>query len=333
MTATAAGPPDVTSPVPREVWRHALSADPLALVTQTPGWLDAILDTGDYLDAGRWYRWPDGRQLILPMVRPRCAPPGGEGGLAWPREWGIGGVVAPGQPVTEAQARAVFADLGRRRGGPVLLRPSPLTDAVWRSAAPAAARVTPRVTYVVDLAGGFDAVWRERFSGRVRRHVRKAERSDLTVVRGNTPALLDDFDRLYRLSVRRWADQEGTDHATALRHADRTNPRRNFAAVARHLAEDCVIRMAYLGGEPVAGIVTLWHGRHAKYWRGAMDKPAAAATCAPTLLQSLAIREACERGCLLYHMGDSRAGDPVSRFKLGFGAAAHHGAAYALGPL
>ncbi|AUG78273.1 hypothetical protein CFP65_3480 [Kitasatospora sp. MMS16-BH015] len=322
----AAGPQPLVEPLPREVWRRALAEDPLALVTQTPGWLDAILDTGEYREAGRWYRWADGRELALPMVRPAD---GRGGALGWPKEWGIGGVVAPGRPVTAAEARAVFADLGRL-DGPAVLRPSPLTDGVWRAAAPAGAGLTPRVTYIVDLTGGFDTVWRERFAGRVRTQVRKAEWAGLSVVRGNDPRLLADFDHLYRLSVRRWADQEGTDHATALALADRTNPYRNFAAVAHRLGAGCELWLAYLAGEPVAGLVTLLHGRHAKYWRGAMDKPAAAATGAPTLLQALALRAACERGCQWYHMGDSRAGDAVSRFKLGFGATAHPGAIYAL---
>lgn len=321
----------VTSPVPRDVWLRALERDPHALVTQTPGWLAAIRETEPYLDVSRWYRWPGGRELILPLVRRRWTPAARGPELGWPAGWGSGGVVAPGGKVTAAEAAVVFADLERRPQGRAHLYPDPPADGVWRAAAPASARLTPRLTYTLPLDGGLGTVWRDRLGGAARGAVRRAGRAGLTVERGNSPALLDDFDLLYRTSVDRWARQCGADPVQARRRAELTEPRRKFAAVAGNLGDGCVIWLAYHEGAPVAGTITLWHGTHAEYWRGAMDKPAAAATSAPTLLQYLAIEEACARGCRSYHMGDSRHGDPTGRFKRSFGAVPHHGAGYWIG--
>ncbi|MFJ9378721.1 GNAT family N-acetyltransferase [Streptomyces sp. NPDC101455] len=321
----------VSSPVARDIWLDAVAADPEALVTQTPGWFDAMAEAHPYQDASRCYQWESGRRLILPAVRRRWTTPSRSAELAWPTDWGIGGVLAPGGPVTAMEATAVFEDLGRRPDAIAYLRPAPRADPVWRATAPDSVRLHPRTTHVLDLTGGFDTVWQQRFTGRARTALRKAERSGLTVERGNNTRLLNDFRQLYELSVRRWADQSGIDHQRAVRRAELTDPRRNFAAVARNLGTDCVLWLAYLAGAPVAGAITLWHGPHAKYWRGAMDK-SAAATSGPTLLQVLAIREACERGCHSYHMGDSRPGDSVARFKEMFGARPHQGAGYWIGP-
>ncbi|WP_461029437.1 GNAT family N-acetyltransferase, partial [Streptomyces sparsus] len=317
----------VLSPVPRDLWQRALDADPDALVTQTPGWLDAMCAAGPYRDAGRYYEWGNGRRLVLPMVRRRLTTAARGDELAWPLDWGIGGVVAPGGPVTDREAAAVYADLTRRPGSTAYLRPNPLVDEVWRRTAPAGARPYPRITQILDLSGGRDVVWRDRFSGSARSAVRRAEKFGLTVERGTGDRLIGDFDHLYRLSVDRWARQENTPLWRARRRARRKDPRRKFAAVVRNLA-DCQVWVAYRDGVPVAGTITMRHGRHAKYWRGAMDKPLAGPTGASTWLLFLAIEEACALGCRYFHMGDSRPDTPVTRFKQRLGARVHHTAGY-----
>lgn len=323
MTAALLTAVRVTSPVPRDLWHAALADDPDALATQTPGWLDAICAVRPYRDASRLYTWPDGRRLVLPLVRSRLATADRGKELGWPLDWGIGGPVAPGGPVTAEEAATVFADLGRRPGAVAYLRPSPLTHQVWRETAPAHARRHPRSTQIADLSGGYGTVWRERFTSNTRRNVRKAERAGISVEVGNGPQLVREFDRLYRMSVDRWAAQEDAFRLGARWRMWRKDPRRKFAAVARHLGDACQIWLARRQGRAVAGIITLRQGEHAKYWRGAMDKGPAAATGAPTLLQALAIEAACAQGCRYYHMGDSRPDTPVTRFKHRMGGRLH----------
>jgi lipid II:glycine glycyltransferase (peptidoglycan interpeptide bridge formation enzyme) len=57
----------------------------------------------------------------------------------------------------------------------------------------------------------------------------------------------------------------------------------------------------------------------ATYWRGAMDKEAAAGTAANELLHRQAIELACQRGCLHYDMQRSPSSG-VARFKSKLGA-------------
>ena len=43
------------SPAPRNVWRRVLDTDPNVLATQTSQWTDAMVDSGGWVDASRWY--------------------------------------------------------------------------------------------------------------------------------------------------------------------------------------------------------------------------------------------------------------------------------------
>src|SRR5467141_2036671 len=82
----------VVSPAPRDVWRAALSADPGALLSHTPEWIDMICAVDGWTDASRLYVWPSGRHVVLPMVAKRiCSLNMMAESL--PQGWGFGGLV------------------------------------------------------------------------------------------------------------------------------------------------------------------------------------------------------------------------------------------------
>ena len=81
------------------------------------------------------------------------------------------------------------------------------------------------------------------------------------------------------------------------------------------------ISVARLGGVPIAAIVVLT-GRQAHYTRGAMDEELAGPTCANYLLHSMAIKDACDRGCTHYHLGETGNSASLAQFKSRFGAVA-----------
>ena len=312
------------SSAPGRIWREALDTDPNALVTQTPGWLEAVTAGGEWLDASHLYEWEDGTRVVLPMVRRATAP---AETASWPPDWGVGGPLCPDGPPTLRQAAEVFDHLTRHPGHTVYLRPNPLTPQPWTQAAPAGARRNHRVTHIVDLRtehGG----WERRVHPAARRGMRKAERCGLEVTRGNSPAEIAVFYGLYRQSMTRWAAQDGKPADEVRQRIEGRDPERKLLAVARALGSACSVWTAWWRGEPAASVILLRHGRHAKYWRGAMDKALAAPTRANLLLHQLALADAALSGCAHYHMGDSRPGTGVARFKESLGAVPHPSPGY-----
>ncbi|MFE7582406.1 GNAT family N-acetyltransferase [Streptomyces gardneri] len=317
---TGAGPVRVTTPAPREEWWRLAEEDPATLVTQTPTWLDSLCATGPFEDASRLYVFEGGRRLLVPLARRRGLPAWLTAEESWPSGWGIGGpLAAPGVP-DEEEAAVVLRDLARRPALRVGVRFGPAAGPVWPAAVPPAFATEALTTYVLDLSGGFDEVWAHRFHGRVRRDVRKAERSTVEVEADRGGRLVGEFYGLYETSMVRWAGQQHEPRAFARLRQSRAFPRRYLEEVADRFGASCAVYLARVDGEPAAGVVVLSYGGRAKYWRGAMDRDLAHPVRANFLLQRLAIEDACTEGRTAYVMGDSRPGSPLAHFKEGFGA-------------
>lgn len=322
--------------VTRDVWREVLAADPDAVATQTPEWMDSLATRG-YTDASRLYLLSDGRRLVLPLAARRRA------GVtlseeSWPYGWGYGGALVEGGDLTVDDARVVLDDL---RARPAVLRamvPIPLRGRVWDEAAgPDVARV-PYTSQVVDLAVGWEQLWEKGFKRQARNSVRKAEkfaldvrREDGTTASGPDGRGLAVFRDLYAQSVDRWAADRGQPLPLARRLAARRDRPGQVAAAAAALGAQCVVWSVLRDGEPVAVNVVLQPGAggatgdgaggHAIGWMCAMDTTGLAReTLATYLLHSLAIRDACEHGVRWFHMGESDAGSGPEHFKRYFGA-------------
>lgn len=309
----------VTSPAPRDLWQAMADADEHALVTQTPAWVDALCAAWPFEDASRLYRFDTGLRVVMPMVRRRGWPARRIAEESWPR-WGLGGaVVADGVPEPR-QARLVFRDLARRPALRVSVRFGPEAADAWHAAVPADFTTRECPTQVLDLRGGFGAVWDHRFHTRVRRAVVRAEKSAVEVEVDRTGRLIPAFQRLYEESIERWARQQNEPLAFARWRRGREEPWRAAEAVAKRFGTDCAVWLATCDGRPAAAIVVLRHGAHAKYWQGAMDRDLAHPVRANHLLHKLAIEDACAAGCRTYHMGDSRPGSSLAEFKESFGA-------------
>jgi len=314
----------VTSPAPREVWRAALAADPHAVATQSPEWLDCLCARTGQVDASRLYELPDGRRLVLPMAGRQVA------GVrvaeeSFPYGWGYGGVLVDGPgPLTEDDCRLVLADLARRpvvRAGVV---PLSLADGPWSAAAPPGAVRVPYRAQVVDLAPGYEHLWNKVFKRQVRNSVRKAERFDLDVrrERGDDPGGVGvrAFGQLYGQSVARWAEQRGQPSWVARRVAASQDRPGQVAAVAAALGGRCVVWSAHHEGRPVAVNVVLQHGEHAIGWLAAMDDALARETLATYLLHCRSFEAAAAEGVRWFHLGESDPGSAPERYKANFGA-------------
>jgi lipid II:glycine glycyltransferase (peptidoglycan interpeptide bridge formation enzyme) len=302
----------VTTPADRGVWKEVLAADPHALVTQTPAWLDCLCEVGGYADASRLYELADGRRLIVPLARKRTRQ------ASLPASWGFGGPIVEGALRPE-DAELVLADLAGSGALRTSLRPNPRHAPVWAAVRRKGVVSVPRRAHLLDLEGGFERVWNERFTDHARRAVRKAERSGLTVECDTTGRLVPVYYGLYEQSLERWSQTLHEPLWLARLRAQRRDPQRKLEALALALGASARVWVASLDGRPAAAILVL-QGTNAHYTRGAMDRELAAPTRANHLLHRLAIEDACNAGCLAYHMGESGTSSGLARFKEGFGA-------------
>ncbi|MFJ8082503.1 GNAT family N-acetyltransferase [Streptomyces sp. NPDC096205] len=307
----------ITTPAPRETWWELAAEDPATQVTQTPAWLDCVCAAGPYRDTSRLYRFEGGGRLVLPLVsarRPRWLATE----ESWPGEWGVGGPVSPGG-ISSAEARVVFEDLAGRPAARVGVWLRPEDGEVWARAVPAGFRLEEHRAHVLDLDGGFGAVWERRFDQGVRRGVRRAERSGVEVEVDRAGRLVPVFYDLFEQSIVRWAAQQHEPLPLARWRRKHLFPQRLLETVTAGLGESCTIWTAWYAGEPAAAIVVLRHGHHALYWHGAMNRELAHPVRANHLLHRLAIEDACEAGCRQYDMGEARPGAPLAHFKQTFG--------------
>lgn len=310
---------EIVSPTPRDLWRTALSADPDALLSHTPEWLDTICAVDGWTDASRLYVWPSGRRLVLPMVGKSI------GGFAvveksFPNGWGFGGLV--GGAVAPDEAAAVCNDLAARRILRQQICPAPLQGSAWAQAIASEERrivAIPFRAHGVDLDGGAGAVWKQ-FSENARRCIRKAEKQGLEVECDTTGRLLGVFDDLFLLSTPRRARHEGKPAWLVRWGTNRVWPQIRWRRIMKRSGNGVVIWVARHRGEPAAAIMVL-RGPNDHYIRGAMHVDIAGPTRATFLLQWLAIQDACQRGCHWYEMGRTAWGnDQLSRSKENYGA-------------
>lgn len=310
---------DVVTPVRRQDWDEIVSLSEQSLAFHRPEWMDAICRTSGFAEATRLYVRP-GRRIVVPLAR-RTGPRGLGGMVAsLPYGWGFGGAIADG-PLEDDDVAAITADLTAQGWLRLSVRPDPRFAGPWAPAfGPHVVRI-PRRAHVLDLAGGFDTVWSRRFTSDCRRHVRRAERSGISVEVGHGPAALDVFADLYARSTERWARQAGSAPVRWWMRA-RSERRAKFDAAAAALGDALDVWIAREGDRPVAAVVVLSHGSAASYWRGAMDEAAAGRTRANYLLHRLAIEAACQAGRGAYHMGDTGTSASLAQFKTRFGAVA-----------
>ncbi|NUK86757.1 GNAT family N-acetyltransferase [Streptomyces lunaelactis] len=318
---TGDGVTRAVSPVPRETWAKVLAADPGATAFLLPQWLDCICSVRGWQDASRLYRTAEGRELVLPMVRRPAWFRALSLQSSFPPGWGTGGILASGG-VRPDEVDMVLADLASDRALRTSVRPDFAAAPAWPGGAPGVVTV-PRRVHVLDLDGGMDALWSQRWSGKSRRGLRsserKAEQAGLVIESGHSPELVSAFYDLYLRWIDRRARERQLPSAVVRSRGKRAEPLAKFQAVAASLPGTCRIHVARLDGEPVAATISLLHGSICIYWRGVSDKRTAAPLRANQFLQLRSIKEACDAGCRYYEMGESGGVTSLEQFKANLG--------------
>ena len=306
----------VVSPAPRDIWQQLAEADLFACPFQLPEWTDALCAERNWQDVSRLYEFRSGRAVVLPLVRRNYFTQHVAFEGSMPKTWGYGGAVAA-HAIRSYELESIVDDLLCSAPLRLSIRPTPLLADTWSKSAASRMTPTPRVAHVLDLSEGFEHIWRDCFSGRARRAVRKAERAGLTIERGTGGALMSDFSSLYDGWITRRARERRIPRLIPQMRAERPG---KFSLVGRHLGERCRVLLARLDGRPVAGLILLVYRNSAIYWRGYSDLELTRRTSANHLLQRIAIEEACGEDCRHYDMGESGGVASLESFKEQFGA-------------
>lgn len=306
----------VSSPAPRDLWESLLAGDRGALVSQSPAWTDCICAFG-YEDASRLYELPGGARFVLPMVSSSRLPPALATRASMPPAWGMGGLIGE-RPPGEGDIETIVADLRAGRELRTSIRPNPLHAAQWSAAAGPGVTAIPRLAHVLRLEGGQQQVWRN-FSKSARQGVRKGLRSGLEIECDTSGRLLPVFFDLMELSIARWAGQQHEPLWLARWRARRRDPEEKFRRMAGALGETMRVWVAWKNGRAAASMIVLL-GTNATDTRGVMNKELAGPSNANDLLQWHAIQDACQAGCVDYHLGESGSSRSLAHYKEKFGA-------------
>jgi hypothetical protein len=311
----------VQSPSPRDEWHEIMDKDPHALVSQSPEWVDALCESGNYVDASRIYEFASGNKFLLPLVRNKHTPSFLSSLASFPSSWGFGGFLGKAMPTTP-EINLIVEDLLQMPEMRIMIRPNPLLNGAWNFPERKGVLEIPRLAHVIDLAGGFSHIWSKVFKSSTRTKIRKAESGGLEVKCNTTGEYLPVFFELFNASVKRWAGMQNEPLWLAQFRAKRRDSLKKFALLSKHLGDALRVWVAWYRNEPAAAIIVL-QGTNAHYTRGAMNKALAGPTRANDLLQKLAIEDACNAGCRYYHMGESGSSDSLAQFKRRFGGVAH----------
>ena len=294
----------VTSPAPRECWKQFADSDEHTLVFQTPIWMDGACKTGEYVDASRMYQTRDGRTIVLPLARRKNTHPWLATLASMPNGWGMGGPISD-EPIRVGDIEMILADIARQPALQAYIRPNPLTTHMWEAACKSGFTGERRYTHILDLDGGFEQVWSQRFSSATRNKIRKAEKSGVTVECGTGGQYLPELYTVYMQWINRRAAERHVPGPIARWLGRYREPKDKFQIVASQLGKAFQVWIARKNGQPIAAAVLLLHGKNAHYWRSASVKELAGPTRANDLLQLRMIEAACLAGCRYYHMGES----------------------------
>jgi CelD/BcsL family acetyltransferase involved in cellulose biosynthesis len=164
-------------------------------------------------------------------------------------------------------------------------------------------------THVVDLSGGFEAVWRDRFDKSRRRRVRRAEEQGVTVRRAGGRDDVASFVTVYRSRLREW--DAGAGH-----------PDRLFQSLLERGGERVRLYLAIYRGAVVGGHLNFYYKGEVIAWYG-MTAANALGTQAGTLLYATCMREACRDGFTTYNLGSSPLRRSLVEYKESLGGTVH----------
>lgn len=291
-------------PISDPRWQEFLQSDPRASVFHSPGWLEAILRTYDYVPVVFTTTPPDrpldnGAAFSIVkswLVRPRL--------VSLPFSDHVDPLMA-----NDADLSELLRELRRGQQAGLWKRiefraPTAVTqDPSWAAFHDGQAYALHRV----DLRAGLDKVYSRFHRDSIQRKIHKAERSGIQEDVGRSERHLQLFFAL---------------HTTTRRRKGLPPPPYSwFRNILNCLVENAKIRIALKDGLPIAAILTLRFKETAVYKYGCTDNRYHNFGAMPFLLWK-AMEQACHSGAQEFDLGRSEIHNSgLIRFKEKFGAA------------
>jgi len=291
----------------REDWELFAQTSPHATLYHTPFWADLLKEAGLAGNPECYLlEFTEDRKAFLPGMRvPRL------GGLLY--GWysmpvGYYGGPLGEEDLTPQDWSEMFGWLlrDRRRTATVMSLPHSLR--MPSIEIPKGVKVEEKVSHILELGGGFEKVWEERFTPRNKTSIRKAEREGLAVTNAEDESDCAAFLKLYDEASRDWDERLPETFLRLLAEAALQNPER------------IRFRLTKAGDRMIAGGLFLYHNRKATPFMTAYDRDYEGAATFTNLLYKEEIEHACKTSCETFDFQGSLGIRSVERFKESFGA-------------
>jgi len=297
---------EVVKNVSFEKWNEILSGSRRRTFFQTHLWAKVLDETYDnYRVATRLFTFDDGLEVLVPCMEIRLDGHGLRRKYESMPLGTYGGLICGGGMVTDLHVKRIIRHFETTCVTSICFNPDPLSDPA--TGYPSGGAVTPTYTHILPLEKGFDHIWQNEFSSKVRNQVRKAEKSGVEIYVDSSMEGFKRYYAIYTESSKRWG-KDKPDY-----------PFKLFEALSRVDHRYVRLWMARAEGEVIAGALNFYYGDNVFYWGGAMLKEYSK-YCPNNLLLKTAILDACREGYRYYNFGASGSLEGVRKFKESFGA-------------
>ncbi|MDP8247766.1 MAG: GNAT family N-acetyltransferase [Candidatus Tritonobacter lacicola] len=293
----------VITKVCKAKWTEIVRGCSYATFFHTCEWAKVIEDTFDqYKVATKLFVFPDGTEVILPLISSRAGP----GGLLKAYRSmvpGVYGNLVSVREISPDKVDRIFKRLLKLNVASISIVDNPFTD----YAMPDYFEEKPMFTQILRLRDGFEPLWKNFTKGH-RSSAKKAQKMGVTV---NIAGSLEDYReyfRIYQDSVKRWGERATSNY-----------PYRLFKNIYNMQSPGVRLWLAKINGKTISGALVFYHNKHVVWWHGA-TLGEYFRYCPANLLQTEIIKDSCRRSYEIYDFNPSGGHGGVVKFKRSFGS-------------
>ncbi|MDD5284685.1 MAG: GNAT family N-acetyltransferase [Desulfuromonadaceae bacterium] len=161
-------------------------------------------------------------------------------------------------------------------------------------------------TQYLDLTRGFELIFKEWAMGHYTR-TKKGLRQGIVVEQAGTEEDWRNYFDIYQDNLSRWGKSATNDYAWEL-----------FESLYKRRSPKIKLWLARHDGNLISGALCFYHNRHVAYWHSATSQTFYKKLNATHVLQYQIIKDACDKGFLIYDFLPSSGIEGVIEFKGGF---------------